>query len=232
MHCHTQKRTIVHSLSEYFPTPCTPLTHPCVVCSHSLYDNPSHNSGSCSFLTVLLCVSVWPTELPGLPTRLTPRKPEKQGPGWGFPPLFLQAPKQGPHLSLQCHQPQRRHQVPGAQRTGQNEQGWIIILTYVLVSVTATDHMNSRLLICYLLLLPCLSFFRSISSDCPLPEDWWQIWHHQLQSCLSGRWSRSPCDAPRQRPTAWSTSPQHLSRLQTGAHFEWSASGIWVSSTR
>lgn len=228
----TQKKLPYCTHAEYFSTP---LTHPYVVCSPSLYDNPCHYSGSCNFLTILLCVSVWPTELPGLPTRLTPRKPEKQRPGWGFPPLLLQAPKQGPHLSLQCHQPQRWHQVPGAQCTGQNEQGWIIILTYVLVSVTATYHINSHLHIVYLsfFLLSCLSLLPlSIPSDSPLPEDRWQIWHHQLQSCLSGRWPGSPRDAPCQRPTAWPASPSHLSRLQTGAHFEWSAGCIWVSSTR
>lgn len=81
--------------------------------------------------------------------------------------------------------------------------------------------------------LLCLSFpLLSTSSDGSLPEDWWQIWHHQFQSCLPGRWSRPSRDAPCQRPTARPASPQHLCRLQTGTHFEWSAGCIWVSSTR
>lgn len=79
---------------------------------------------------MLLCVSVRPTRLPRLSTRLAPGKPEEQGAGWGFSPLFLQAPKQSAHRALQRHQPQRQQQVPGVQRAGQIKQGSVVILTH------------------------------------------------------------------------------------------------------
>lgn len=82
------------------------------------------------------------------------------------------------------------------------------------------------------LLFPLVSFLLlSVFSDPSLPEDWRQIWHNQFQPCLPGRWPRPPHDATCQRPTARPTSPQHLCRLQTGAHFGWSASCVWVTST-
>lgn len=180
---------------------------------------------------MLLCVSVRPTRLPRLSTRLAPGKPEEQGAGWGFSPLFLQAPKQSAHRALQRLQPQRQQQVPGVQRAGQIKQGSVVILTHtdtpqqplykVLGTASSVEPNKVAVLLCP---LSC--------SDPSLPEDWWQIWHHQLQSRLPVRRAGPPCDATRQRVAARPRSPQHLRGLQTGAHFEWSARCVWVPSTR
>lgn len=77
-------------------------------------------------------VSVRPTGLPRLSTGSAPGKPEEQGARRGFSPLLLQTPKQSPHRAVQRHQPQRRQQVPGAQRAGQTTQGSVLILNQLL----------------------------------------------------------------------------------------------------
>lgn len=63
----------------------------------------------------------------------------------------------------------------------------------------------------------CSISLPSISSYHPLP-DWEQIWWDQFKPCPPGRRPSSSCDAACQGSTAWSTSPQHLRRLQTSPH--------------
>lgn len=119
------------------------------------------------FFTILSCDSLWPTEVSGLPARLAPGKHEEQRARRGFRSLVLQAPQQGPHLSLQCHQPHRQHQVPGPQRASQTEQGWTNTLTRVALS-----SFGIRLWLSSSPLSTC--------SDRSLPEDRRQIRHDQL----------------------------------------------------
>lgn len=141
-------------------------------------------------LTALSCVSLWAAGVSRLPARLAPRKSEEQRQGWGVPPLFLQAPKQGSHFSIQCDQPERQQQVPGAQRARQTEQRWAC-------------RANATLLLFWCHWLATLS----ISSDASLPEDWRQIWDHQFQPRLLGRWAGASSHAARQWPPARPTSP-------------------------